>query len=215
MTACAECGALLDSGRIFCAKCGAALKGASLLPVSAEAVQPKQAGGSDVEVAATSIADAMYFAVSPLKLIVMATCTFGLYELYWFYKHWRCVREREPTIVPIARAFFAILFCYPLFDRIQNTGKAYNITKSIAPGALAFGYVVTTILWRLPDLYWLLSYLSVLFLVPVQMAANEINHKTASNHDPNGKFSVGNVVTVLIGGVLLALVVRSSFLPSN
>jgi hypothetical protein len=38
---------------------------------------------------------APYFAVSLLKLTVMSVCTFGIYELYWFYKNWRLIMERE------------------------------------------------------------------------------------------------------------------------
>ena len=39
----------------------------------------------------------MYFAVSPLKLVVMSVCTMGGYELYWFYRNWVLVKNMENT----------------------------------------------------------------------------------------------------------------------
>jgi hypothetical protein len=106
----------------------------------------------DAETVAQPMSRTMYFPVSPLKLVVMATCTFGLYEVYWFYRHWGFVRVREKSdIRPFARAFFAPLFCYSLFKRIETTGVSCNISRSIAPGPLAAGWFVFTILARLPD----------------------------------------------------------------
>ena len=49
-----------------------------------------------------------FFAVSPLKLIVMSTATLGIYELYWFYKNWKLIKQRtESNIMPFWRAFLA------------------------------------------------------------------------------------------------------------
>ena len=61
-----------------------------------------------VETASDIIAPPMYFPVSLLKLVIMSTCTFGIYELYWFYRNWCFVRTREaPEIMPFWRAFFS------------------------------------------------------------------------------------------------------------
>lgn len=213
--ACTKCGAYADTGHLFCNKCGAALLNASLLPSPSDVQQPTSALVLEADTVKTLGAGTTYFAVSPLKLVIMATCTFGLYEIYWSYKHWCCVRERETGIMPAARAFFTLLFCYALFDRIGSSGKAYNIARSISPGLLAFGYIVVTILIRLPDPLWLLSYFSVLFLVPVQMAANEINQRTNPNHEPNKRFSAGNIMAAFVGGVLTLLVAVGSFVPAT
>jgi hypothetical protein len=83
------------------------------------------------ETVAQRMSRPIYFPVSPLKLVVLATCTFGLYEIYWFYRHWGVVRERHNSgIVPFARAFFAPLFCYSLFKvpTSASTNKGPPIT---------------------------------------------------------------------------------------
>ena len=36
-----------------------------------------------------------FFPVSGLKLVVMSTVTFGLYEIYWFYQNWWLVKQRH------------------------------------------------------------------------------------------------------------------------
>ena len=65
----------------------------------------------------------LYFPVSPLKLIVLSVCTFGLYKFYWFYKNWCLIKERESSlsmqigfrdsgIMPFWRALFTVLYCY-------------------------------------------------------------------------------------------------------
>src|SRR5690349_17919588 len=57
-----------------------------------------------------------FFPVSPVKLVVMSTFTFGIYELYWFYRNWKLIKQRTgASITPFWRAFFGILFCYQCF----------------------------------------------------------------------------------------------------
>jgi len=167
-----------------------------------------------VETVAPPMSRTMYFPVSPLKLFVMSICTFGLYEMYWFYRHWGFVRQRENSdIMPFARAFFAPLFCYSLFKRVRTTGESCNISRTIAPGPLAAGWFVLTVFSKLPDPFWLATFLAVFFLIPVQMAANEINLATSPNHNPNSNFSRADIAAVVIGGLLFVLAVVGTLLP--
>lgn len=149
-----------------------------------------------------------YFPVSSLKLIVMSVCTFGIYEVYWYYKNWSLIKEREKlNIAPFWRAFFAYFFCYALFKSIQATADSQKIKKSIAPGPLATGWIVITLLWKLPDPYWLITFFAVFFLLPVQMVVNEINLNANPKYDPNNKFTGWNIAGAVIGGLLFVLAV--------
>ena len=40
-----------------------------------------------------------FFAVSLLKLTVLSLCTFGVYELFWFYRNWRLIKLREEPAI--------------------------------------------------------------------------------------------------------------------
>ena len=156
----------------------------------------------------------VFFPVSILKLIVMSVCTFGIYEIYWYYKNWQFIKERENLdIMPIWRAAFAYFFCYSFFRKVQTTASSLGLTRSIAAEPLALGWIVVALLWLLPDPYSLITHFSVLFLIPVQILANEINAKLSLGHDENGRFTVWNIVAIVFGGMLFLLVVFGTFVP--
>jgi hypothetical protein len=187
------------------------------LPAAPEHFMSDQPGQSSVVAIAPSTVPQvapMYFPVSVVKLAVMSLCTFGIYELYWFYKNWSAIQERgEPEIMPFGRAFFAPFFCYSLFSKIRATAKSRAIQDPVPAGPLAAGWIIFTILGRLPDPYWLVSMLSIAFLLPVQEAVNEINATASPEHDPNRTFTRWNVAAIVAGGLFLALILVAEFLP--
>jgi hypothetical protein len=157
-----------------------------------------------------------FFPVSILKLVVLAICTLGLYELYWFYRNWRLVCDREKSdIRPFWRAVFAFFFCYGMFTRVRDFPSSGAEVQRLPAGPLAAGWIITTLLWKLPNPYSLLCWLAVLFIVPVQMAAIRTNDAEAPGHDRNAKFSPANWVTVGLGGVVCVLAVIGSFMPDT
>jgi hypothetical protein len=108
-----------------------------------------------------------YFPVSKLKFIAMAVLTFGIYEIYWFYRNWAFVRDRDSVrIRPFWRAVFGPLWLHALIGDINQARGEGGIPKGQAIG-LFVGYIVISGLWRLPDPYWLVSCLSFLPLLPV------------------------------------------------
>jgi hypothetical protein len=124
-----------------------------------------------------------FFAVSLTKFAAMSVCTFGIYELYWFYKNWRLVKEREKVnISPFCRAFFAFFFCYQCFSRVRARAATVGLDHSLRTGPLAAGWIIT-VLWRLPDPYWLVSMFEFLFVLPIQALANRINSTAVPGHD--------------------------------
>jgi len=160
-------------------------------------------------------AGAPYFAVSLLKLSVMSICTAGLYELYWFYKNWDLIRYRERSdIMPVARGIFAFFFCYQCFSRIRATATTHDL-PTFPAGPLAAGWIVTTLLYKLPDPYWFVCYLAFLFILPVQATANRINLIEEPGHDQNSHFSQWNVAAIIIGGILLVLAIIGTLLPGE
>jgi len=156
----------------------------------------------------------IYFAVSPLKLVVMSTCTFGLYELYWFYRNWCYVKDREPKIMPFWRAFFTVLFCHSLFRRIRDTAKT-RTQDHVEAGGLAVGWIILTFFVRLPDPFWLITFFAVSFLVPIQTAVNNINLANDPQYDRNSKFTAWNIAAVVIGGALFILALIGTLLPNT
>jgi hypothetical protein len=167
---------------------------------------PPKAAVSD-GVSGAHDADLHFFAVSPVKMVVLSVCTLGIYQIYWFYKHWVLIRERsEPLIVPWARAFFGIFWCYSCFEFIREDERRLGVEPTLAAGPLAIGWIGTSLAWRLPEPYFLLGFLSPLLLVPAQQHINRINALVAPDHDKNSRFSAWNWLAVVIGAIFLGLV---------
>jgi hypothetical protein len=148
-----------------------------------------------------------FFAVSPVKLVVLSVCTLGLYQIYWFYKHWVLIKARsEPLIVPWARALFGVFWCYSCFEFIRNEERHLDVEPTLPAGPLAVGWIAASLTWRLPEPYFLIGFLGPLLLIPVQQHINRINTLVAPDHDRNTRFSVWNWLVVVVGGIFIGLV---------
>lgn len=156
----------------------------------------------------------MFFPVGILKLVLMSAVTLGLYELYWFYKNWKFIQKRsQVALQPFWRAFFGVLYCYPCFKEIEKEVKSKDLPFPLSAGWLAFLWIVLTITWRLPDPYWVVTYLATIVLIPVQNAVNRLNSAVEPNHDPNTSYSGWNIFGLVLGGLLFALGILGLFLP--
>ena len=149
----------------------------------------------------------LYFPVSVNKLVVMSIFTGGIYQIYWFYKNWQLIKDRErSSIIPFLRAFFSIFFCYDLFKRITNLAQDSGF-KPIASGPLAAGWIfVSWILGFLPQPLMLVSVLSFFFLIPVQEVVNQINNRYSPDIDPNIQYSGLNFFWMGVGAFFLLLI---------
>lgn len=165
---------------------------------------------------AASTQDPIYFPVSTTKLIVMSLCSLGLYQLYWFYQHWKLERNRTgESLSPFWRAFFAPLFAYSLFTRIQEFGQQASLPVGYSAGGLTLAFIVLNVSWRLPDPFWLISMLAFLPLLPVRTAVAAINRGQAPLADTNQRFSAANIMLVLVGIPLVLLGLVATFVPEE
>jgi hypothetical protein len=182
--------------------------------VSVNPYAPPTAVVADLELPSDVGTEPPFFAVSVTKLVIMSLCTFSVYEVYWFYRQWKRIAEREQSgISPLARAIFTFFFCYQCFGHIRDFDAEADTGRRLAAGPLAIGWIVTTILWRLPDPYSWISMLSVVFLVPVQLHANRLNASANPAHDRNARFSTWNWVAVVVAVLMVMLAFTDMFLP--
>ena len=125
-----------------------------------------------------------FFSVSTTKLVVMALCTFGLYQIYWLYQNWRIVKYREHrNISPPWHSVLGVFFLYPVFRRIQNQASRLGF-KTVPVRFLFLIWVLVSLLnYSASRFLTLASFGSVFALVPVQRLANSIN-QLASPHVP-------------------------------
>ena len=149
-----------------------------------------------------------YFPVSNTKLILMGFATLGFYELYWFYKNWVIVKEREKSnISPFWRTVFIIFFIYPLFKKIDGSASFLQPHRFFNPGWTAtawIGFSLAGLLLPAPISY--LSFFSVFILSTVQTIVNQINSQASPAHDPNDKFSLANYLILVLAGIWFLLI---------
>ena len=157
-----------------------------------------------------------FFTSSVLKLVLMSVCTFGIYDLYWFYKNWVLIKERtNQDLMPFWRAFFAPLWAYGCFKHIKSIAEERKISISLPIGFLAIAYFVLQALWKLPDPYWLLSTFSFIPIIPVNAMALAINQNVGARNSENSVFSTWNWVGLVGGGLLFVLATIGTLLSKT
>ena len=90
-----------------------------------------------------------------------------------------------------------------------------GIDANFSPFLLTVAWIGMALCARLPKPYLLVSFFSVIVLLPVQEIVNELNGLVAPNHNPNDRFSVWNIVTIAVGGSLTVLAIVGILMPPN
>ena len=158
----------------------------------------------------------LFFPVSLRKLLVLLICTLGGYSIYWFYKNWQLVKSREhSSISPKDRAVFWFIFYYPLFCRLKKSAAEIGIGTFPTGTVIVCFIIISWLSQSDPSGYWWFSILGIFSLLIFQHIANRINAVIAPNHDRNTQFTFWNIVAVVLGGGLLALLTVSEFQMLN
>jgi hypothetical protein len=171
-------------------------------------------GSSSTASGAAARAGVLFFPVSLVKLTVMSLCTLGLYSAYWVYKNWDWLKKQNGLdISPFWRMFFGYFFCYSLFEKIRSEGEERGILGSVAAGPLAAGWIIFNLMVWIPDPYWLVTFASFLFLLPVQSYINAMNAAADPSYDRNSRLRGWNILAVVVGGPFFVMGCVGAFLP--
>lgn len=187
---CSQCGAHISESDEYCRSCG-----------------HQQA-----------LVAAKYYPVSIVKFVLLSLVTFGLYFFYWFYKNWSYVKNRDQSnIRPIWRSVFLNFWCYSLLidlDRAtrQEAGKPKgNTAKSLYNAALAIlFFFLVSYSWRLPDPYWLVSFLSFVPLLHAVADINGLNGRSGYHYRRNSRILIRHYALTILVIPLVALGVADS-----
>ena len=91
-----------------------------------------------------------FYIVSPKKALILFIGTFGIYSVYWFFKHWsQYKKSANESMWPVMRAIFSIFFVHSLFGlfEMKYSQKNGELPKSI--NYLATLYVVFSLLGQI------------------------------------------------------------------
>lgn len=93
-----------------------------------------------------------FYVVSPKKFYILFIATFGLYQLYWFYKNWELYKKTgNYNLWPIPRAIFSIFFTHALFRYVNKELEEKQIKSNWSHATTATLYVIITIFSNLSD----------------------------------------------------------------
>jgi hypothetical protein len=175
-------------------------------------IPPAVMQASQLPTAAAAPATALFLYIPVARLVAMSLVTLGLYEVYWIYRNWRFLNERDNLrIQPFWRAVFGVFFIKSLLTAIKNDKAANNILPAtFSPGALATGWIIFVILGALsqrsPDpavniFGLIISAPSFAFLLPVQNYINRVN-ESLPIRPSYYQWSAGQIVLLVFGIVV-------------
>jgi hypothetical protein len=161
------------------------------------------------------------------RYIIMSVVTFGIYQVYWIYKNWEYLKNRDNlNIHPFWRGIFGVFFVHELLraihdDPILNKNKSAQFN----PSSLATGWVIIVIVEAIFNrtsgsfntnglVFFIMVILLVIeltFFIPVQRYINEANENEypAPAHYP---WSAGHFIMI---GLTIFLIVVFSAIPLN
>ncbi len=156
------------------------------------------------------------FPVATHKFIVLSIFSLTVYSFYWFYQNWKRLKAAShETLSPFWRTAFAPLWGFSLFSRIRAMASEQGITTSWSSGVLGTVFLALNMAWMLPDPWSWLSWGVLLPLVPVQQTAHRINeiYVNSVREARNETYSLGNAATIVVGGVIMAVLIIHAFMP--
>ncbi|HOU69212.1 MAG TPA: hypothetical protein PKW49_11675 [Paludibacteraceae bacterium] len=155
----------------------------------------------------------LFLYIPTSRLIILSIVSMGVYEIYWIYKNWRYIKERDGlNISPFWRGWFGIFYCHSLLRRIHSDTEARAfIQPSFSPGGLATGWVLLLILsnivGRAEEIIAsiIAAFIpSFLCLAPVQNYINSVEEKRNPGQQYY-KWSSGHIVCLVFGVIVWAL----------
>jgi hypothetical protein len=158
---------------------------------------------------AAAVPDDMLYPVSIRKMVVMCLFTFGIYELFWFYRNWSRIRARGKNVWPFWRMFFAPIWAFSLFEQVMDDAHAAGVEYSWHSVVLAIAFFVLSGSWRLPDPWSALSLIAFTPLIPVQQTINAVAARRGVRIDD--ALAPWQIAVVVIGSFLLLLVLIGIF----
>lgn len=142
------------------------------------------------------------------QFIILCICTLGLYELWWTYKAWKHFELKENLdINSIGRTIFLIFFQYELYQKIKRYSQEVNYQIDFQSGYLVFGLIVSNLLGKLPEPFWLISIVSFIFLIPPFKAFNFYKLNSSDiKAEIQERFNSKQIALIIVGSIFWALI---------
>ena len=155
--------------------------------------------------------------LSVKKFIFLFIVSLGIYNIWWMLKVWKIFKKRDNSdIMPLARSIFSLFYLHALFNQIQVFSKSKGYQYSFSSTAYYLGFVVLNFSSRLPGGLWVISFLSVLLMVPALKSFNYgIKHSGEYAIIENDNFNKNQFIVIAIGTFFWLLTILSIFTLDN
>lgn len=208
---CPNCGKEIRTLALQCRYCRAWFHEGAPEPAAAGPTpQPRPAAVPSFEKAEAP----RYSDAQPVRhLVWLAILSFGLYELYWFYRNWRAIKavtthdfspgwRTAGLFVPIANVFMV----YHLFRLAYSMADTPDRQPAFTPGRQTLVYFLLVAVSNVPGPFWPLTFLTVLPMIPVQAELNRF--WAAQQPERPVRETYSSVETVILAlGMLIMMVV--------
>ncbi|MCC2545032.1 hypothetical protein LJY25_01130 [Hymenobacter sp. BT175] len=113
------------------------------------------------------------------KFILICVITCGFYCIWWQYKAWRFIRQRQQLpIRPAFRALFSVFTIYSLLKEIHRLASGPSGAVPFSPAVLAAGFILTCLVSIIPGTLGLIGMLGPVWLIPAHRAFNQVLRTT-------------------------------------
>jgi len=172
---------------------------------------------------APSANDVAYYPVSSLKFFILSVLTLGLYHVFWFYKNWEYVKNREhSTIMPWGRALFYTLWYYPLYSSIERDSKfsetSLKTTKNGVFLSLGILFFITSFVSNTESIYsYIALFLTIIVVLPLVERINAFTSHDNETYLFNSRWRPRHFVMGLFFCTIFSysLAVETNLVPSN
>ncbi|NNG01104.1 MAG: DUF3857 domain-containing protein [Desulfobacteraceae bacterium] len=163
-----------------------------------------------------------FYPVSTGKYVILSIATMGIYSLYWFYRQWKYIKQRDDSpMLPFWRAFFLPFWFYSLFREMRADSEK-RMGKSILPDGvwmvlLLIVYIATNLMDRLDGIFVFISTLNLLCLLPFLNYTQYINRTRQEFISFNSRFRPRHYLLSVFAGLILAysLSTTLNWMPSG
>lgn len=220
---CFNCGKNISTTSKFCRFCGVTVRGGESHKVSLPEQKTRK----------------FSYAQPIWHLVILSIITFAVYEIYWFYRNWKHLKEYKHldispgwrtvgVFVPILNIFLV----YNQFKNIRDISKEVGIVTYSSPGWLAIGYfVLSGISLRLTVKTWnwtdpasvlgitlialFIDLLAIWILVIVQKTLNRYWTSEQPVLKIRSKLSGKEITALVVGGILWILALVGTLFPEG
>jgi hypothetical protein len=135
------------------------------------------------------------------KFALFSIASLGIYQMYWNYKSWKFLKEKDNLEVsPFWRTFFMPIYMSSLFDKFSDMLKDEGRQTSYPTPFLIFIWVILNSICPYAESpIWLAYYLSFLAFTPVLSDLNV--YWSEKSHGLPEKSLTGGQIILLIAGI--------------